>query len=437
MKVSIIGTGYVGLVSATCFAELGVDVTCVDTDSQHINRLVYGSIPIYEPGLEAMVTRNVDDKRLRFDINLEAGFRDQDYVFCALDTQLDNEGATDIHQVEDMARMFGQTIDDYAVFVIKSTVPVGTAHRARKIIADAIKERGLDIEFDVASNPDFLTEGNAIKDFMKPDRIVLGVESSHGREAMHKLYRTILLHSNRQIITTDTRTAEMIKYAATSMLATRVSFMNEIANLCELVGADANVVRHGVGTDSRIGPKYIYPGCGYGGTLFPQDIKDLIKIAGDYNYDMEVLRAVDSVNTRQKRILFDKLARHYGNDLSGKTVAVWGLSFKPETDDMSASPAIDTLDLLTAAGCDIRVYDPVAMNTAKRRWSNIFCANSMYDAVEGADAMLLVTEWRQFYLPAWDRIRKAMRTPVVIDGRNIYDRAEVESEGFTYYCIGR
>ncbi len=437
MKVAIIGTGYVGLVSATCFAELGVDVTCVDTDAQHINRLVYGSIPIYEPGLEAMVTRNVNDKRLRFDNDLMAGFRGQDYVFCALDSKLDSDGATDIHPVEDLARMFGECIDSYAVFVIKSTVPVGTAQRAHDIIAATLAARGVDIDFDIASNPDFLTEGNAIKDFMKPDRIVLGVESERGREAMLKLYRTILLHSNRQIITTDTRTAEMIKYAATSMLATRVSFMNEIANLCERVGADANVVRHGVGTDSRIGPKYIFPGCGYGGTLFPQDIKDLIKIAGDNDFDMEVLRAVDSVNTRQKRILFEKLVRHYGDDLKGKTVAVWGLSFKPETDDMSASPAIDTLELLTGAGCDIRVYDPVAMNTAKRRWNKIVCAGSIYDAVEGADAVLLVTEWRQFYMPDWKRIHSLMRTPVVIDGRNIYDRAEVESEGFTYYCIGR
>lgn len=437
MKVSIVGTGYVGLVSATCFAELGVDVTCVDTDAQQINRLVYGSIPIYEPGLEAMVTRNVNDNRLRFNSDLDAGFKGQDYVICALDTKLDSDGATDLHPVEEVARMFGEKIDGYAVFVIKSTVPVGTAHRVRDIIAQALDSRAADIPFDVASNPDFLTEGNAIKDFMKPDRIVLGVETPRCRQAMHKLYRTILLHSNRQIITTDTRTAEMIKYAATSMLATRVSFMNEIANLCEIVGADANVVRHGVGTDSRIGPKYIFPGCGYGGTLFPQDIKDLIKIAGDNNFDMEVLRAVDNVNNRQKRILFDKLSRHYGGELAGKTVAVWGLSFKPETDDMSASPAIDTLELLTQAGCDIRVYDPVAMNTARRRWSNIFCANSMYDAVTGADALLLVTEWRQFYLPAWDRIRQNMRTPVVIDGRNIYDRKEVESEGFIYYCIGR
>ena len=436
MKVSIVGTGYVGLVSAACFAELGATVTCVDTDAQKINRLVYGSIPIYEPGLEAMVMRNVNDKRLVFSSNLSDGFVGQDYVVCALDTQLDSDGATDLKPIEEVAQMFGAHVNGAAIFVIKSTVPVGTAQRVRSIISDEIARRGVAVDFEIASNPDFLTEGNAIKDFMKPDRIVIGVESERGRELMFRLYRTILQHGNRQIITTDTRTAEMIKYAATSMLATRVSFMNEIANLCEIVGADVNVVRQGVGTDSRIGPKYIYPGCGYGGTLFPQDIKDLIKIAQGNDFDMEVLKAVDNVNTRQKRILFDKLSEHYGGELADKVVAVWGLSFKPETGDMSNSPAIDTLDLLSAAGCEVRVYDPVAMNTAKRRWGNVYCASNMYEAARGADAVLLVTEWRQFMLPAWDELRAVMRTPVIIDGRNVYDRREVEAEGFSYHCIG-
>ncbi len=437
MKVSIVGTGYVGLVSAACFSELGATVTCVDTDAQQINRLVYGSIPIYEPGLEAMVARNVSDSRLHFSNEFADGFEGQDYVVCALDTQLDSDGSTDLSPIECVARKFGQCISRFAIFVIKSTVPVGTAQRVRAIIAEEVEHRGVNVEFEIASNPDFLTEGNAIKDFMKPDRIVIGVESERGREAMFRLYRTILLRGNRQIITTDTRTAEMIKYAATSMLATRVSFMNEIANLCEIVGADVNVVRQGVGTDSRIGPKYIYPGCGYGGTLFPQDIKDLIKIAEGNDFNMEVLKAVDNVNTRQKRILFDKLYRHYGGDLAGKVIAVWGLSFKPETSDMSNSPAIETLDLLSEAGCEVRVYDPVAMNTAKRRWGNVYCALNMYDAARGADAVLLVTEWRQFMMPAWSELLEKMRNPVIIDGRNIYDRHEVETEGFTYYCIGR
>ena len=289
----------------------------------------------------------------------------------------------------------------------------------------------------MVSNPDFLTEGNAIKDFMKPDRIVIGVETEGAREAMAKLYRTILHHNNNRVIYTDTRTAEMIKYAATSMLATRVSFMNEIANLCEIVGADVNTVRHGVGTDSRIGPKYIYPGCGYGGTLFPQDIKDLIKIADENNFNMDVLNAVDKVNVRQKRILFNKLSAYYGGDLKGKTVALWGLSFKPETDDMREAPSIVTLDLLTEAGCNVRVYDPVAMNATKLRWPEVYCGIDMYDAVKGADALLILTEWRQFRIPAWPRVKELINTPLVIDGRNIYDPDEIESYGFTYRCIGR
>jgi len=436
MNISIVGTGYVGLVSGICFADLGVNVTCVDRDSQKINRLVYGAIPIYEPGLESMMTRNVDDKRLSFSIDFEKGFQDQDYVFCAIDSPANQDGSTDLAPVYDIARAFADHITHYAVFVIKSTVPVGTAHKVAKIISERLRERGSDVPFDVASNPDFLTEGNGIKDFMKPDRIVIGVETATARQAMERLYRSILLHNNRHVIYTDTRTAEMIKYAATSMLATRVSFMNEIANLCEIVGADVNVVRHGVGTDSRIGAKYIFPGCGYGGTLFPQDISDLIKIAGENNYNMEILKAVEHVNSQQKRILFDKLYKHYQGDLKDKVVALWGLSFKPETDDMSSSPAIDSINLLLEAGCHVRVYDPVAMNATKRRWSGIYCGVDMYDAVKGADALLLVTEWRQFRIPAWQHVKELMRTPLVIDGRNVYDANEVKALGFTYYCIG-
>ena len=424
MNVSIVGTGYVGLVSGTCFADLGVNVTCVDRDSQKINRLVYGAIPIYEPGLDNMINRNVTDKRLTFSSEYKQGFIDQDFVFCAIDTTASDDGSTDLTPILDIAKDFGNLITRYTVFVIKSTVPVGTAQHVTKIINDTLEARGATgIKFDVASNPDFLTEGNGIKDFMKPDRIVIG--------------RTILMHNNRNVIYTDTRTAEMIKYAATSMLATRVSFMNEIANLCEIVGADINVVRHGVGTDSRIGPKYIFPGCGYGGTLFPQDINDLIKIGSEHNFDMEILKAVENVNNRQKRILFKKLNNYFKGDLSGKTVALWGLSFKPETDDMSSAPAIDTINLLMDAGCNVRVYDPVAMNATKRRWSNVYCGLDMYDAVKGADALLLLTEWRQFRIPAWQTVKSLMKTPLIIDGRNVYDGDELQDMGFIYHCIGR
>jgi UDPglucose 6-dehydrogenase len=435
MKISIVGTGYVALVTSTCFSELGVNVTCVDPDSQKINRLVYGALPIYEPGLEAMMSHNVNDGRLEFSADYEKCFDDVDVVFCAVDPTLNTDGSTDLSPVHKIARDFAHGIKRYAVFVLKTTVPAGTAQQVKEIIAVEMAKRSDKVEFDVASNPDFLTEGNAIKDFMKPDRIVIGVETERAKEVLTRLYRPILLRNN-SVIFTNTPTAEMIKYAATSMLATRISLMNEIANFCEVVGADANVVRHGVGTDSRIGPKYIYPGCGYGGTLFSQDIRDLINIADVNDFNMDVLRAVDQVNITQKRVLFEKLSKYFGGKLKGKTVALWGLSFKPETDDMSEGPAIVTLDLLLKAGCKVRVYDPVTMNTAKLRWNDIYCGVDMYDAVKGADALLLLTEWRQFHLPAWNQIKELMHTPLVIDGRNIYDRHELEDMGFDYRCIG-
>ncbi len=435
MKISIVGTGYVALVTSTCFSELGVNVTCVDPDSQKINRLVYGALPIYEPGLEAMISHNVNDGRLVFSADYKQCFEDVDVVFCAGDPTLNSDGSTDLSPIHKIARDFANGIKRYTVYVLKTTVPAGTARQVKEIIATEMAKRKDPVEFDVASNPDFLTEGNAIKDFMKPDRIVIGVESERAKEVLTHLYRPILLRNN-SVILTDTSTAEMIKYAATSMLATRISLMNEIANFCEVVGADANVVRHGVGTDSRIGPKYIYPGCGYGGTLFSQDIRDLINIADVNDFNMDVLRAVDQVNMSQKRVLFEKLSKYYGGKLKGKTVAMWGLSFKPETDDMSEGPAIVTLDLLLKAGCKVRVYDPVTMNTAKLRWNDIYCGVDMYDAVKGADALLLLTEWRQFHLPAWNQIKELMNKPLVIDGRNIYDRRELEEMGFDYRCIG-
>lgn len=436
MNISIVGTGYVGLVTGTCFAELGVDVTCVDPTGQKINRLIYGDMPIYEPGLEAMITRNVNDGRLQFSANYESAFEDADAVFCTIDSTLDKDGSTNLKPVIDVASAFGHKINRYSVFVLKTTVPVGTSQQVKDIIAAEIKARGVDIQFDVASNPDFLTEGNAIKNFMRPDRIVIGVDTDRAREVFKHLYHPILLHRNR-VIFTDTSTAEMIKYAATSMLASRISLMNEIANLCEVVGADANVVRQGVGTDSRIGSKYIYPGCGYGGTLFTQDIRDLINLADVNDFNMDVLRAVNEVNVAQKRILFEKLSRCFSGKLKGKTIALWGLSFKPETDDMSEGPAVVTLNLLSEVGCKIRAYDPVTMNIAKLRWRDIYCGVDMYDAVAGADALLLITEWRQFHIPAWDRVKDLMKTPLIIDGRNIYDGDELEDMGFEYHCIGR
>ena len=436
MNILIVGTGYAGLVTGACFADLGVNVTCVDSDARKINLLLYGGLPIYEQGLEDMVKRSVAARRLNFTSSFSNVFDNVDYVFCAVDTPPAEDGGTDLSQVIDTAKQFAQNINNYAVFIIKSTVPLGTSKRIKQLIQEILNERNADIDFDVVSNPDFLTEGDAIKNFMKPDRIILGVDNEQSRKAMDTLYHP-LKNKYFPVIYTDSTTAEMIKYAATSMLATRVSFMNEIANLCEIVGADVNVVRHGVGSDSRIGPKYIFPGCGYGGTLFPQDINDLIKIGNEHNQNMDILKAVESVNNRQKRILFKKLNDHFKGDLEGKTVALWGLSFKPETDDMTSAPSIDTINLLMDAGCHVRVYDPVAMNATKRRWSNVYCGLDMYDAVKGADAVLLLTEWRQFRIPAWQTVKSLMKTPLVIDGRNVYDGDELEEYGFTYYCIGR
>ena len=439
MNILIAGTGYVGLVTGSCFADLGVNVTCVDDDARTINLLLYGGLPIYEQGLEDMVKRNVNENRLHFSTDFDKTLAegDIDYVFCAVETPPLQDDSTDLSKVIDIAHRFARGIKRYTVFVMKSTVPVGTADQLKELIANDLKELGKDVEFDVVTNPDFLTEGNAIKDFIRPDRIVIGVDSQRGREALDRLYHPLHNINSVPVVVASNTTAEMIKYAATSMLATRVSFMNEIANLCEIVGADVNIVRRGVGTDSRIGPKYIFPGCGYGGTLFPKDIRDLIRIGEQNNYSMDVLKAVRNVNKRQKRILFEKLKRHYDGQLEGKTVAVWGLAFKPETSDVRSSPAITTIDLLIQAGCNIRVYDPVAMNQFKLRWNDIYCALNIYDAVDGADAVLLVTEWRQFRVPDWKRVKAAMRTPVVIDGRNIYDYHELEENGFTYYCVGR
>lgn len=436
MNIAIVGTGYVGLVSGTCFAEMGINVTCVDIDSNKISRLQKGDIPIYEPGLEEMVLRNVAAGRLKFTTDLCSVLDDVEVVFSAVGTPPDEDGSADLKYVLAVAKTFGQNIKKYTIIVTKSTVPVGTAQKVRDVINAELKNRNADIEFDVASNPEFLKEGAAIKDFMTPDRVVVGTDSERAKKVMARLYKPFMLSGDRMIFT-DIPSAEMIKYAANSMLATRISFMNDIANLCELVGADVNMVRKGIGSDTRIGRKFLYPGCGYGGSCFPKDVKALIKTAQKAGYDMQVLRAVEAVNERQKSILFDKLSRHYSCELKGKTIAMWGLSFKPETDDMREAPALVLIDKLTAAGCKVKVYDPIAMNECRRRIGDkVEYCTDMYEAVVDADALLLVTEWNQFRMPSLPVLKKAMNSYLIIDGRNIYDAEYLTDNGFTYYKIG-
>lgn len=436
MKIAIVGTGYVGLVSGACFAEMGIDVTCVDIDSFKINRLLRGEIPIYEPGLEEMVRRNTEAGRLHFTTSLPDVLDQVEVVFSAVGTPPDEDGSADLQYVLDVAREFGRHISRYTLLVTKSTVPVGTAAKVKAAIAAELDSRGEKIPFDVASNPEFLKEGAAIKDFMSPDRVVVGTESEKARKVMERLYRPFMLVSDRMIFT-DIPSAEMIKYAANSMLATRISFMNDIANLCELVGADANMVRKGIGTDTRIGKKFLYPGCGYGGSCFPKDVKALIKSAEQAGYDMRVLRAVEEVNAAQKEVLFHKLSRHFDGDLQGKRIALWGLAFKPETDDMREAPALVLIDLIRKAGASVRVYDPIAMDECRRRLGdNVEYATDMYDAAVDADALLLVTEWKQFRMPSLPVLRRTMRRPLIIDGRNIYDPEYLAESGFIYDKIG-
>ena len=436
MNIAIVGTGYVGLVSGTCFSEMGINVTCVDVDSRKIESLKQGIVPIYEPGLEEMVARNAKAGRLRFTTDLRECLDDVEVVFSAVGTPPDEDGSADLHYVLEVARTVGQNIKKHVVFVTKSTVPVGTARKVKAAIQEEIEKRRVEVDFDVASNPEFLKEGAAVEDFMRPDRVVVGVESERAREVMTRLYRPFMLTNDRMLFT-DIPSAEMIKYAANSMLATRISFMNDMANLCELVGADVNMVRKGIGSDSRIGAKFLYPGCGYGGSCFPKDVKALIKTAEQNGYGMRVLKAVEEVNDSQKRVPFEKLSRHFGGDLRGKTVALWGLAFKPETDDMREAPSLVLIGLLLEAGCVVRVYDPVAMEECKRRIGDkvVYCRDK-YEAVVDADALLLVTEWKEFRVPSWEVLRKTMRGNVVIDGRNIYDREEMRRNGFEYECIG-
>lgn len=436
MNIAIVGTGYVGLVSGTCFAEMGVNVTCIDVNRQKIEQLEKGVIPIYEPGLEELVHKNVNAGRLHFGTDLAAVLDRVEVVFSAVGTPPDEDGSADLKYVLEVARTVGQNMKDYLVVVTKSTVPVGTAKKVRHAIQEELDKRGLQLEFDVASNPEFLKEGAAVDDFMRPDRVVVGVESDRAREIMKRLYRPFMLTNDRMLFT-DIPSAEMIKYAANSMLATRISFMNDIANLCELVGANVNMVRKGIGSDSRIGAKFLYPGCGYGGSCFPKDVKALVKTAEQNGYEMRVLKAVEEVNDKQKRVLFDKLARHLGGELSGKVVALWGLAFKPETDDMREAPSLVLIDLLLEAGCRVKVYDPVAMEECRRRIGDrVEYCRDKYEAAVDAEALLLVTEWKEFRVPSWEVLKKAMRGKVVIDGRNIYDREEMARNGFEYECIG-
>lgn len=437
MKIAIVGTGYVGLVSGTCFAEIGVNVTCVDTNKEKIESLQKGNIPIYENGLEEMVLRNMKAKRLKFTTSLESCLDEVEVIFSAVGTPPDEDGSADLKYVLEVARTIGRNMKQYKLVVTKSTVPVGTASKVRAVIQEELDKRGVTVDFDVASNPEFLKEGNAISDFMSPDRVVVGVESARAEKLMSKLYKPFLLN-NFRVIFMDIPSAEMTKYAANSMLATRISFMNDIANLCELVGADVNMVRSGIGSDTRIGRKFLYPGIGYGGSCFPKDVKALIKTAELNGYPMQVLRAVEEVNELQKSVLFDKLVKQFNDNLKDKTIALWGLAFKPETDDMREAPALVLIDKLLKAGCKVRAYDPAAVQECKRRIGDtIYYACDMYDAVLDADVLMLVTEWKEFRLPSWAVIKKTMSRQIVLDGRNIYDKKEMEELGFVYHCIGK
>lgn len=438
MNIAIVGTGYVGLVTGACFADTGVNVTCVDVDENKVEALKQGRVPIYEPGLDELVAKNYKAGRLKFTTSLEEVLNGQDVVFCAVGTPPDEDGSADLKYVLQVARTIGQHLNKYLVVVTKSTVPVGTASKIRNAINEELAKRGADVEFDVASNPEFLKEGSAIKDFMSPDRVVIGVDSDRAKAILTRLYKPFMV-VNFRVIFMDISSAEMTKYAANSMLATRISFMNDIANLCELVGADVNMVRAGIGSDNRIGRKFLYAGCGYGGSCFPKDVKALVKTASDCGYPMEVLQAVESVNERQKSILFRKLQRVFGDEpLAGKTITLWGLAFKPETDDMREAPALVMIDLLKKAGCKVRAYDPIAMDECKRRVGDAvtYCDN-MYDALDGTEALLLLTEWKQFRLPDWNEVKRRMKRHLVIDGRNIFDAAEMTGYGFEYHCIGR
>ncbi|MGI6046410.1 MAG: UDP-glucose dehydrogenase family protein [Petrimonas sp.] len=438
MKIAVVGTGYVGLVSGACFAEMGVDVTCVDIDEAKIEGLKQGIIPIYEPGLKNIVVRNYDAGRLKFTTDLPSVLNDMDIVFIAVGTPSDEEGNAEMKYVWTVADTIAEHITKPLLIVTKSTVPVGTSHQIKERVQKRLAERGItELEFDVASNPEFLKEGAAVEDFMSPDRVVVGVESERAKELMTRLYRPFLLN-NFRVIFMDILSSEMTKYASNAMLATRISFMNDIANLCELVGADVNMVRRGIGSDTRIGRSFLYPGCGYGGSCFPKDVKAIIKVAENVGYEMRVLKAVEQVNENQKGILFRKFNKFFNGDIEGKTVAVWGLSFKPETDDVRDAPALQLINSLIESSVNVRGYDPAAMSEAKKQLGDkIYYAKDIYDAADGVDALIVPTEWKEFRLPNWGILKKIMRTHLVIDGRNIYNKEELVSFGFEYKGIGQ
>ena len=436
MNIAIVGTGYVGLVSGACFAEMGIDVTCVDIDPEKVKCLLEGEIPIYEPGLEELVRRNVEAGRLHFTTDLLPCLDNVEVVFSAVGTPPDEDGSADLQYVLEVARTFGQHIKKYTILVTKSTVPVGTAKKVKAVIEEELTERGEQIDFEVASNPEFLKEGAAIKDFMSPDRVVVGVESDRAKKVMERLYRPFQMN-NYRLYFMDIPSAEMTKYAANAMLATRISFMNDIANLCDLVGANVDMVRKGIGADTRIGSKFLYPGCGYGGSCFPKDVKALARTAREYGYTMGVIEAVEAVNERQKEIVVKKLQDKLGT-LRGKTIDLWGLAFKPETDDMREAPALVVIEKLLEAGASVKVYDPVAMDECRRRIGDrvVYCKD-MYDVVIDADALAVLTEWKEFRIPSWSVIKRVMKQPVLVDGRNIYSKDEVIAEGFEYAAIGK
>ncbi len=437
MKIAIVGTGYVGLVSGACFSEMGIEVTCVDIDERKISKLLNGEIPIYEPGLEELVKRNVEAGRLHFTTDLTTCLDDVEVVFSAVGTPPDEDGSADLKYVLEVARTFGRNIKKYTILVTKSTVPVGTAKKVKAAILEELEKRGENVDFEVASNPEFLKEGAAIKDFMSPDRVVVGVESERAQKVMTKLYRPFLMN-NFRVYFMDVPSAEMTKYAANAMLATRISFMNDIANLCELVGANVDNVRKGIGTDDRIGKRFLYAGCGYGGSCFPKDVKALVHTGLENGYHLRVIEAVEEVNESQKHIVFDKLKTAFNGDLKGKRIAVWGLAFKPETDDMREAPALVIIDELLKAGAEVIVYDPIAMDECRRRIGDVVAyAKDMYEAVIDADAIALVTEWKLFRMPSWAIIHKAMKGKVIVDGRNIYDGDELKEIGFKYSRIGQ
>lgn len=435
MKIVVIGTGYVGLVTGSCFAELGVEVCCVDIDKEKIASLQQGEIPIYEPELQDIVKRNSRAGRLQFSSSTPESVKNTDAIFIAVGTPPEEDGSADVRYVLDAAREIGRSLEDYAVVVVKSTVPVGTTSRVKEAINQELQQRGKTIEFDVASNPEFLKEGRAVRDFMMPDRVVVGVESERAKELMRTLYSPLMMTD--RLLFTDIATAEMTKYAANAMLATRISFMNDIANLCELTGANVDMVRKGIGADARIGTKFLYAGCGYGGSCFPKDVRALIATAEQYGYSMEVVKAVERVNNRQKQLLFDKLSSHFDGELKGKNIAIWGLAFKPDTDDMREAPSLTLINKLLEAECNVTVFDPVAMPNTERIYGDKICyAENMYDAAKNADALIIVTEWKQFRLPIWKTLMDSMRELVIIDGRNIYSREQLEAKGFSYYRIG-